>query len=561
MKRNSSVFCVFLAVLTALPACTNDDFTPRPVHPSLPGSITIAVTDGGYVFSSEPKNRGAVTRAVENDYATEFTAGDKIGVFAIEINSVNSRSFIYENLCFVYNGKTWVSENGSELSHTPQPGSRIYYFSYYPYRSDMTGKYNISATDSNGVKTTKADKFFSELIASWYPAADQSTYDAYNASDLMVAEGELTPSANGFVLTFKMEHQMGLLILDLPGTEYTYTEAVSGVEQEKSYPLYTGVSLPNRFWRKDRYSARTIIKSKTPFSSGSCSYYNDELEQRFFQISDEELLPGWYKHYTVDGGEVKKVSRPLKEGDYYMDDGGIVPNEKVQNVSSMPAGKCLGVVFWVGEKEGIHWTQSGAQEGDHLLMADHPGCTRGMVVGLKDAQSSCAWSSNVSSGLWDWADSFSFPAGEQKKVEMIRSSNALFGYNRSLLFPLYKGANSTADFLAYESVKTYASANPAPEGSSGWFLPGQYELATMCFGMPSSYTVEGNAYYFENLVMKQKLDSWLRSAGGDELLGTYWSSSEDDDKGESAWCVDLSVPSYGFEAKNSNSKVRPVLAF
>lgn len=565
MKRSSSILCVFLSVLTALAACTDDAFSPDTASPSLSGSIALTVTDGGYVpavFSGEPENRGVVTRTVENDYTTEFTDGDKIGIFVLKIDSMGGRSLMHTNYCFIYNGKTWGPDNGRELSHTPPaPGNGIYYFSYYPYRSDMSNMYSIEALDSSGVTTTKADRFFYPLVNSWQPANDQHTYANYTASDLMVADGELTPSANGYILTFKMQHQMAMLILDLPGTEYTYAETVSGVEQEKSYPLYSGVSLPNRFWRKDRYSARTIIKSRSPFSSGACTYYDNELKLRRFQIDNVELFPGRYKHYTVDGGEVKKVSRLLQEGDYYMDDGGIIPNEKVLNVNSMPTGKCLGVVFWAGEKDGIHWTQAGAQEGDHLLMHEHPGCIRGMVVGLKDIQPSYAWSSTVNVGLWDWADSFNFPDGEQKKVDMMRSSNALFGYNRSLLFPLYKGTNPTANFPAYESVKTYANANPAPEGSSGWFFPGQYELAAMCFGALSGYTVTtGSAFDFRNLVMKQKLDNWFVNAGGDALQGTYWSGSEDD-TGVKAWCVNLSVPSYGFEAKTSQFKVRPVLAF
>lgn len=563
MKRNSSVFCVFLAALTVLAACTDDAFNPGDASPSLPGALAITVTDGGYVqaaFSGEPENRGAVTRAVENDYVTEFTDGDKIGVFVLTIDSLNRRDVIYNNLCFIYNGKAWVPDSGQEHLYMPQAvDNEIHYFSYYPYQSDMESKFDKGATDSSGVKTTRADRFFSPLINAWQPAGDQRAYTAYTASDLMVAKGELVPGANGSVLTFRMQHQMALLILDLPGTEYIYAETIGGVEHTKSYPLYTGVSLPDRFWRKDRYSARTIVKSGVSFSSGECTYYDDELKLRKFRIDNAQLRVGRYKHYTVDGGEVKKVSRPLQEGDYYMDDGGIVPNEKVSNVNSMPAGKCLGVVFWVGEKEGIHWTQTGAQEGDHLLMADHPGCTRGMVVGLKDIQLS-TWSSNSDVSLWNWADSFNFPDSEQKKVDMMRSSNALFGYNRSLLFPLYKNVNPTADFPAYERVITYAGTYPAPDSSSGWFFPGQYELAAMCFGAPSGYTVSGSAYYFNNLVMKQKLDSWFAKVGGDAFLGTYWSGSEEN-TGAKAWYVDLSVPNYGFKAKTSYFKVRPILVF
>ena len=74
---------------------------------------------------------------------------------------------------------------------------------------------------------------------------------------------------------------------------------------------------------------------------------------------------------TVSYTHLSKVTekfRPLKAGDYYMQDGSILPgDEDVKPFRDELRKSCLGVVFWVGEIEGKHWTQTGTLAGDRLL--------------------------------------------------------------------------------------------------------------------------------------------------------------------------------------------------
>lgn len=333
MKRNIYILSTCLVALVALAACTHEAFLPDTLPPS--AALTITVVQEGYApadLDGEQENRKAATRAQEIGNVTRFTDGDKIGIFVITVDSLNRRGFLHRNLCFTYDGKAWTSKD-AELSHIPSGGQ--IYFAYYPYQSDMD-KVDLSASDSSGVKTTEARWFFKSLITDWSPSDDQSTYSAYTASDLMIADGELALSSTaGYTLTFTMQHQMALLILDFPSTKCTYTEIVEGEPQQKNYYLYTGISLPNRFWRDGPYSARTIIKPESQFTSGFCTYYDSQFQKRRFQVANAQLSKGQLKHYAIDGGKEEEKQRPLQTGDFNMKDDTVVPQDAFP--TGMPA--------------------------------------------------------------------------------------------------------------------------------------------------------------------------------------------------------------------------------
>ena len=244
-----------------------------------------------------------------------------------------------------------------------------------------------------------------------------------------------------------------------------------------------------------------------------------------------------------------------------MQDGSILPGDEISNLSRDERKSCLGVVFWVGEIDEMHWTKAGRLKGDRLLMRDHPECVHGMVVAMHDASERAVWAAGqgATESAYDWADSFNdFTPGEQADWEEIRKSDLYFGYCKSRLMALYGSRHNDTTFPVYNAIATYAGEHPAPAGSSGWFLPGKNELATLCFGVPKNYTEEGSTYYYENLQMLNKINPQIAMASGNELIGEYWSSNE---SGTVAWRVNLDSPGYGMKPKNDTYKVRAVLAF
>ena len=570
---------VVLVVLVA--ACTADDgFVPWPGEAPVTSAppLTITVTDGAYApapaANDEDDATAPATRAVERGYATEFTAGDQIGLYeVIEKEQGNGWSsyqvsFKDPNLCLTYDGTSWTLPEGAELTpERPADGSRTHYYAYYPWQQDeyMDDKIvrspGAAIARQTGTPWTPRE-FFDRLISGWSPASDQSTYAAYTASDLMVSRGTVakrTDGADGSELRFEMEHQMALAVVRVPSTEYTYSETVSGIETKKSYRLYTGMDAWG-WWQENSYTARYLVNPQGEARRLFGVYYTAGFKKCSFSVTTvgrNEGTPGIYRLYTIDGGKAEVKERPLEAGDFYMRDGSVLPREAADG-GALPydvQADCLGVVFWVGENEGVHWTQTARFDGDHLLMRHHPQCTRGMAVALHDASQGAAWATGEGAGerSYDWADGFgSFTPAEQADWEEIKASDSGYGYRGSRLMKLYDAYHSTTAFPAYDEIDTYAAAHPAPDGSSGWFFPGKRELAMMCYGMTANFAGKPTT-------RRDLLNGLFPKAGGEAFDGIYWSN---DDSGTKAWTIDFAGrTTYYMEPKSNTYRVRAVIAF
>lgn len=571
---------VVLVVLVV--ACTADDgFVPSPGEAPATSAppLTITVTDGAYApaptANDEDDATAPATRAVERGFATEFTEGDQIGLYEVTEKEWGNGGSGYQisdqnyNLCLTYDGTAWTLPPGAELTPERQAdGSRTHYYAYYPWQQDkdMNGKViaapGLMIDRPTGTPWT-SQEFFDPLILGWDPASNQSTYAAYTASDLMVSLGTVTQrtdGADGSELRFEMEHQMVLAVVRVPSTEYTYTETVSGIETEKSYRLYTGMNTVG-CWQENSHTARRLVNpvAGNQFAHPG-TYYTAGFKKLRFEVTTSWLsdgTPGIYRLYTIDGGAATVAERPLKEGDFYMRDGSILPREAADG-GDLPAdvqADCLGVVFWVGENEGEHWTQTARLKGDRLLMRHHPQCTRGMAVALHDASQGAAWTTGEGANerLYDWGKDFGgFTPAEQADWEAIEASDFGYGYNSSHVMKLYGAYHSTTAFPAYGGIDTYAAAHPAPDGSSGWFFPGRYELVVMCFPKTNHYEEKPTA-------RRDLLNGLFPKAGGKAFDGRYWSNWEAVDR---VWTLDFAgSTAYGTKFKSDIHKVRAVLAF
>lgn len=538
MKQHHSIFppaaSLACALILMLAACTSDALDELPPAGTDPDArpLTITVSDGGMYATGQ-------TRAQERGYSTVFTEGDCIGLYVVKDGTLEVK-----NLCLTLQGGKWTLPAGaSQLFYSPDKS----YHAYYPYRND---------SDMNG-KVSPGDKdFFKLLVEAWSVKDNQSTYAQYTASDLMTARGVY----NNHTLSFAMEHRMSLLILQVPATKYNYTEKIDGREISKSYYRYTAVISENSYWQENPCTARLLVNTKETAGSvqGSYKYYYNGAKETFiFYYSQLNLQPGKYTVHTLDDSKVTEKFRPLKAGDYYMQDGSILPgDEDVKPFRDELRKSCLGVVFWVGENKGIHWTPTGDKAGDHLLMHDHPECVHGMVVAMHDASQRAVWATEqgATKSTYAWADSFNeFTTGEQADWEEIQKSDTGFGYCRSRLMALYGSRHSDTTFPARNAIATYAGEHPAPAGSSGWFLPGIYELATLCFGMPTGFVD-----CYKDLKMLKEINPQIDKAAGDELTGEYWSSYE---SSTVVWFVNLASPYYDTKPKTDTYKVRAVLAF
>lgn len=542
MKQHHSIFppaaSLACALILMLAACTSDALDELPPAGTDPDArpLTITVSDGGMYATGQ-------TRAQERGYRTVFTEGDCIGLYVVKDGTLE-----VENLCLTLQGGKWTLPAGT--SHLLYSSDKSYH-AYYPYRDDGYINGRVSPGDED---------IFESVVEAWFVEFNQGTYAQYTASDLMTARGVYS----NHTLSFVMEHRMSLLILQVPATKYTYTEEIDGREISKSYYRYTAVISENSYWQENPYTARQLVNTKNPFISdpGLYKYYYAGAKKTLnFKYSQLNLQPGKYTVHKVDDSEVIEELRPLAAGDYYMQDGSILPGNEISNLSADEQESCLGVVFWVGEIEGVHWTQTGVKEGDRLLMRDHPECVHGMVVAMHDASQGAARATGkgATESIYDWAKSFSgFTPGEQADWKEMYRSSLLYGYCTSHLMALFGSRHSDTTFPALDAIATYAATHPAPAGSSGWFLPNFNELTTLCFGASVYFGLSTSPYFYEKLLMLNKINPQIDKAAGTKLIGKYWSSN---DSGTNAWHVDLDTPYYESKPKTDTYKVRAVLAF
>lgn len=549
MKQHHSIFppaaslaCAFILMLAACTSDALDELPPAGTDPDA-RPLTITVSDGGMYATGQ-------TRAQERGYSTVFTEGDRIGLYVVRGGTIE-----VENLCLTLQGGKWTLPTGaSQLFYSPDKS----FHAYYPYKDNSYMNDKVSPGDED---------FFKLVVDDWGVKINQRTYADYTASDLMTAHGVYSDHTLGLA----MEHRMALLILQVPATKYNYTENIGNQEIAKSYYRYTAVISENSFWQENPYTARLLVNTKTGmnFMPKTYQYFHSEVQKTFkIEYSKLNLQPGKYTVPKVDDSPMIEENRPLKAGDCYMQDGSILPGDEVKSLPPDERKCCLGIVFWVGEIEGVHWTQTDSKKGDKLLMRDHPECVHGMVVAMNDASQKVAWAtgSGAIESIYKWAEAFNkaqgFTPGEKDDWEKIYDS-FYYGYFSSRLMALYESRHDDTTFPTRDAITTYAAAHPAPAGSSGWFLPGMNELTTLCFGSPETFYKSESYYFYENLRMCKIINPQIEAMRvGDKLTGKYWSNNEliGDEK---AWHVDVDVttPTYGLRSKDDTYKVRAVLAF
>lgn len=485
-------------------------------------TFAIEVSDGGYAPAEGEKPD---TRATENGYTTQFTAGDKIGVFAVKngaiVDGVN-------NLCLVATTETDVGGGSSNLvwktegGETPIIPAGAAYYAYYPWQSDgnITSKVDPSATDD-------ATTFFANFISGWTPDTDQGTYTAYTGFDLMIASG--TPS--GKSLSFSMQHKMALVVIDLPKTKYTLTDA-SGVK----LPDYTADGVPdtkfNGFtpYRMSDGTYRYLIKPAATNLSGSYTNTTSATAEWQFEAS---ATAGQYKKYIVDGGSSKTIEKThqLKAGDFFMKDGTLL--SKGATLSDEEKAACIGIVYWVGDptkitpaNENASFSNKNNLQGDETLENDHSDCMHGLVVSL-DEEEECIWQAS-STSVQNWLDS-----NHSDKFLPVQSGddasdplNNIQGYNNTKAIEAFNesSANSGSEVYVVQKVVEYRKKVPAPAASSGWYVPSEKELTLLCGeDVDDIYVRDSGRINNHNLI-----NSKLELISATTLSSSYyWSSTED----------------------------------
>ena len=510
---------VLLLFAAGMAGCSEEDTLPGGTT-TTPDSarcpMTISVADGRYT-ANDPSAPG--TRAVEDGYTTRFTAGDKIGLYAVKNGTI-----VASNVCLTATESSSNGAGGNSLVWTGDAyyeGTGTTYFAYYPYQSPLSGTPDASATNASG--------FFANVVSVWTPSTDQSTYAKYTAQDLMTGSGTAEKQDDGtYSLSFTLAHAMALVVIEIPTTRYA-------LSTDNSYTWTT--ASPATFYGFTPYNPsigtyRLLVK---PTQSGAGdligSYTAEYGNTKEYAVSQNGITAANYALYTVDGGAATTVAEKthtLQMGDFYLSDGSLVSKD-VENLSDAQKAACLGIVMKVGKDDSGDWKDTDTYKDKS---GNAMSTIRGYVLALKDGNGGniCTW------GPTD------------TEVGTNTEKQILFcGYSNTQKIKNYaKESKLKNDFpAAYHASDGYEATYASPGNSSGWFFPS----AGQC------------KYWYENReVLKQSMDK----AGGDGWHSSYWSSSEH--SGHSTYgalVVDFSNGNVngGLKSYDYNSRVRSCLAF
>lgn len=516
MKRNI-IHILWAAMLIpfALASCRQEVF-PGETDGSNAQPFLITVTDGGYASEATGGMGETGSRAMESNYTTKFTAGDKCGLYV-----VRSGEIVYDNICLTASD----GANGSLIWQVPA-GTDLYggvanerYFLYYPYQEDMEG--NVTVTDA----ITDDAAFFAPLISDWQPKADQSNYADYTASDLMTATGTASYADGKLSLSFPMTHRMAMAVIEMPKTVYKF-------EGQEPYTVFSAVAEFSGNYSpclmsdgSYRYLVNPVARGEGATLTGS---YDDGNKE--FTITPSITTAGKYKTYKVDGGYRETT---LQAGDFYLKDGTLLSKDTPLTEAQKAA--CAGIVFWVGD----------ATDTDPALERDFPQCTHGLVVSLKETQS--IWQTSELS-IQSWAEENGFTEPDyfalNKGFVAYYIPGEIQGYNNTQILKAYN-EKFAGDYpvTVLNSFGTITEGVTLPEDkTSGWYLPSLRELLELYDAM-------------------EAVNQSLNASGNNPQLSLngYWSSGENSN--DVALGVYMEWGSLMLYEKRFNRYVRLVFAF
>lgn len=182
------------------------------------------------------------------------------------------------------------------------------------------------------------------------------------------------------------------------------------------------------------------------------------------------------------------------------------------------------------------------------------GWKNGYVVALKQASVGAQWGSSQWS-TYDAGDTYTTSATAATDME---------GYTKTQ--HLLAKQTSTLTFDAAQAAVNYCNSVPAPDGTSGWFLPssGQWTEIFVGLGQLDRSDISGTSISSKASDFKDKANALLSAVGEDKVdlfaNGYVWSSSEVGMSSAYYAYIFYTLAFYGYY-KDSEFAVRSVLAF
>lgn len=482
---------ISLAVSAMFAGCSQEEVASAP-QPDGKNALSVNVTTQDFVDES-----GNGSRATTNDDAnrtTVFVANDDaMGVYAFSADGT-----LYNNVKFTYTGEGWT---GDETIYLYKNAT---YVAYFPYDETLTAQ-NIA--DEEAIKTAFSDGF----------SYSQSTPDAYEAADLMMAEA----MPEDGVLNFQLQHQFAMVEINVPVRSY---KTSSGFEYNAPFKmtwyedLKAGDNTVEPF-NAGKGSLRFIVQPGTmDIVIDGAAFYDGDIPVNFDNEKNRNvtLEAGQFKQYNMkyDGVSSEVTTRDLEPGDYYYSDGSIYPYGKGDTeFNNPPTEGCIGVIFE---------TTTGAPDTEW---------THGSVLALVDATTAtCKWNGPQGNVLSD-----------NILTDFSVISTCFDGYARTqqLFDKSVEAATKIRNFGTAAGEIEGGEKYMASPSSTGWYLPSAGQLVAILKFAGKDIT-ESN-WQSNNGDVKELLKSKFELVGGGVTdSNRWWSSTEaNGNNNNDVWTVEL----------------------
>ena len=527
-----------------------------------------------------PSGWNSVNDVATNKIRKAYDLNTSAGLFVV--NEEKENKVIDANVQLTYDGTSWSLPAGSKLKFSPQYN----YFVYYPYQKG--GLPGAPAKDASNIDVTSAEKFFAGAIATWKEhniAADQSTLKKMNDCDLQIGKASL--DEDGCRVNFKMEHAMGLAVLNRESKSVPKHYTLIGYHPSYTWDNGTTTLIPSatlsnsqKLYATTNTQGVKVIPPSAAFPFSSTSTENDAWSG---DVNITAAANGVGTGTATIKATKVDYNYTMAVGDIYYSDGAMTHQSEALASGKTP----IGIVGYLGNN---YWTEKGVSgKGGHALVM----ClkTIGSTGSTKAAQEDFKNGKNVQAYIgtgYAWYSSNS-DAGRTRvdgKDKLVNSYKQSYGSGYTETDALIKKWGSAAA-AAYQA-QNYKTLPANSSKCTGWFLPtaGQYYAVMTNLGAPFSddwtgifngnTTTYPKLGFFNNMTTVTKnINDKLMTVGDlnyTEFFGDIntwaWTSSEfsstsavlidsgvDDSKGSG------SVRVGGSSSKSGQIPVRPFLAF
>ena len=565
----------------------NDDAKDKTVSFSLDGTSWTAGKHITYVLSSSKittLNMGSLTYPTGwnsvNDGATSkirkaYDPNDPnssvyAGLFVVNEENKVIAANVKLTLSSTSSGNSWSLPADSKQKFSP----KYNYFVYYPYQDQVSLRGLPVVNNTHICDVSSSAKFFADAIATWKSSkitADQSTLKMMNDCDLQI--GKATLDDDGCSVNFKMEHAMGLAVLNRESKSVPKHYILSGYPSSYTWDNGTTTLIPSatlsngqKLYATTNTQGVKVIPPSAESSFSSTSTGNDAW-------TGDVNITAAANGVGTGTAKIKATkvdyTYTMAVGDIYYSDGAMTHQSEALASGKTP----IGIVGYLGND---YWTEKGVSgKGGHALVM----CLKTIgSTGKTSIGTRYAWySSNIDAGR----------TKVNSKSLLVNSYNQSYGsgYTETNALILKWGQNAAAAYQA----QNYKTLPANSSKCTGWFLPtaGQYYAVMTTLGAPFSddWTGiwDGNTSthpklgFFNNMTtVTTNINNKLKKVGDSnytEFFGDIntwaWTSSEF--SSPNAVLIDSGVDNSkgsgsvrfatGYSFKATQGPVRPFLAF